>query len=201
MIESSTDREPWRTFESSLAIQFVSDTDWHCAPDAAQFDKQAVLTAIAARQSAAQALARLKSALFHFVRDATALPQHAHLHPVNYHCEKELRSVARSILIAPGPCSDHRDGILPLLTWLDDFGPELELFLEGFLQIRERRSGEVEFLLERFRARRRLDTCEVKSRGEELCALFDDAVGKVTKASEQVRAGPPPSSRSPWSAS
>ncbi|HET6536464.1 MAG TPA: hypothetical protein VFG41_09810 [Sphingomicrobium sp.] len=200
MTGPSIEREPWRALESSLAIQFVSKRHRQWSPDALRFDKQVILSAIASRQSAAQAMARLKSELFHFVWVALTLPEYAGLRSTEQRSEEELRSLARSRLLEQGPCSPYRDEILPILDWLDSCGPALDLFLGGFLEIRETWLGEIEFRFELWRARWRLDPFEVETRGHELRDLFNAGAETVSKAKRELEARCAPPHASPWGA-
>ncbi|HET6535481.1 MAG TPA: hypothetical protein VFG41_04795 [Sphingomicrobium sp.] len=142
--------------------------------------------------------AQIRAVSFRVV--ALTLSEYAGLRSTEYRSEEELRLLARSRLVEQGPCSPFRDEILPILDWLDSCGSALDLFLGGFLEVRETWSGEIEFRFELWLARWRLDPFEVETRGHELRDLFNAGVETVSKAKRKLESKRAPPHASPWGA-
>lgn len=163
-------REPWRVLRSSLAIQFTSDRMKHWSPEnLSDFAKRDILSALEARWAAHLANAEFQSALFDLVWDAGKIPVYQLLKTETSDSQKDRCALLRQMALVDGPLSDAREEILDVLAWYEPKKDAFAVFPSGFIEVREKKSGQIIVSFQLGRTRKRLTCEEVRSRAVEVC--------------------------------
>ncbi len=186
-VEYSIDREPWRAFRSSLAVEFTSRRSHRWCPDQlSEHVKAEILTGLEARSAIIRSFSRIQS----MVRDAVANEKFAASHGDRlspYRADdKEVFDYARKLAGVGGPRSAHGDMLTDLFDRLEVAFDAVRLIVHGFVEVREERSGKVLFRVKQWGRRHTFTTQQLQAQAISLELLAGNVASSLLTASAQL---------------
>ena len=182
--------EPWRTFKSSLAIRFSSKLQRPWNPENLNVEMRSqIVRAIEARQLLTAAYMEFHTAVRELVVAASAFPRFRLDSPAFTHPDSEVRKAAIRIALEAGPLATQRQELAKLFERFEDVAGDLDLLVNGFLNVREGRSHEISmtFSLDR---QITLGSIEVEREARRLHHFLRKASGLLIAASEKLVEAP-----------
>jgi hypothetical protein len=175
-VDYSLDREPWRAFRSSLAVQFTSRRRGGWSAD--QLTDQAkaeIISGLEARSAIIRSYSRIQSLVRDLVAKAGFSRQSAQRAGPYSAGTKEVLDYARS-LRAGDPTLKN------LFDRVEATAAANDLIVRGFVEVREERSGAILFRLQQGGKRQWLTSSELRVKAVSLEFLSREAESRFASA-------------------
>lgn len=177
----SLERQPWREFRPSVAVQFRSDRlkSWSPSLLSSEFKREA-LAGLEAREVIRRSFGIVDSALFDLVRSAKRMSAVRNLDLGSRGGHPGRLADAEAIVAAIGPGLPDFQLVTALLRELRAQDAALDLLVFGFVTVRESRSGKVSFVFENARGRRTWTAAGL----EDFAALLESMAANAERLQE-----------------
>jgi hypothetical protein len=168
----SLEREPWRAFKSSLAVEFTSRKRGGWSADRLSEDKQAeILSALEARIAIVRNYSRIRSALRDFLESAGALPPPADRFRST---DTEQFAYAKKVIARNRLFLAQASMIQELIDQVEELSDQVHLVVHGFVEVREDKTGDIRYFFS-IRGKRQALTCpDLKAGALDLDLFFEE---------------------------
>ena len=183
----SPEREPWRVFRSSLAVQFTSERtpNWSAA-DISQASRHEIIAALEARMSIVRSYSSINSGLWDLVDKARSSGDYAKLCVRAGSGSSELLAAMRRLLAVHGPLSSQGTTLSEWVSRIEALGDRLEPVIHGFAEVREEKSGEIRFWFELGRRRQALTHDQLEAEAEALQNFASEAAHRFANCADAL---------------
>jgi hypothetical protein len=182
-VDYSLDREPWRAFRSSLAVQFTSRRRGGWSAD--QLTDQAkaeIISGLEARSAIIRSYSRIQSLVRDLVAKAGFSRQSAQRAGTYSAGTKEVLDYARSLAGDGGLLAAGGPALKNLFDRVEATASAADLIVRGFVEVREERSGAILFRLQQGGKRQSLTSSELKVKAVSLEFLSREAESQLASA-------------------
>lgn len=186
-VEYSLDREPWRLFRSSLAVEFTPGGRgrWS-ADDLSDETKAEIIIGLEARSSIISSYARIQSVVRDFARKAGYPARSGGRRGAYIADNNDVFAYAKSVTRDSGTVSEGDKAIDVLFNRIEVTRDVSELIAYGFVSVREEATGSTLFRFQRWRNRQVFTSKDLETLALALTALSREAESRLADAAVQL---------------
>jgi hypothetical protein len=182
-VEYSIEREPWRAFRSSLAVQFASRRRSGWSADAlSEQAKAEIISGLEARSAIISSYSRIQSSVRDLATKAGFSAQPGERGGAYGARNSEVLSYARSLTTEGGPLSASRQMLRSIFDCVEVTGKAVDLIVHGYVRVHEDRSGAILFRFEQWSSRQSFTSKELNAKAVALELLARDAESRLATA-------------------
>ncbi|MFL6726654.1 MAG: hypothetical protein ACJ8FS_09095 [Sphingomicrobium sp.] len=182
-VEHSLEREPWRAFRSSLAVQFTwrRPGGWS-AEELSDETKAEVISGLEARSAIISSYSRIQSAVRDLVAKAGFSARPGERRGAYSARSSDVLSYARSLTSEGGPLSASRQMLRNIFDCIEVTGKGADPIVRGYVEVHEDRSGAILFQFEQRDRRQSFTSKELNAKAVALELLARDAESRLATA-------------------
>ena len=186
-VEYSLDREPWRAFRSSLAVQFTSckSGGWS-ADDLSAQARAEIISGLEARSAIIRRYSRIQSAVRDLVRKAGFSTSRGDRRGAYVASNEEILIYARKLAADDVRLAANRQMFGHLFDRVEVTAKAASLIVHGFVEVREEKSGAILFRFNQWGKRQSCSSEKLRAEAIAFDALAKDAERLLAATSAQL---------------